>query len=127
MFLTREKILNFSDIKTTVVSVPEWGGDVMVRGMTGFQRDQYEGALYNDGNRNFSNVRAKLVALSIVDPETKAPMFTAGDIEVLGNKSAAALDRVFSVAQKLSGLTRDDVDDLSKNSQTDLSDISTTN
>jgi hypothetical protein len=37
-------------------------------------------------------------------------------VEALGKKSAAALNRVFEVAQRLSGITDDDVEELAKNS-----------
>ena len=33
--LTRDAILNAADLKTEAVPVPEWGGDVLVRGLTG--------------------------------------------------------------------------------------------
>jgi hypothetical protein len=42
-------------------------------------------------------------------------MFTAGDLEILGSKSAAALDRIFTVSRKLSGLTEEDIEELEKN------------
>ena len=32
--LTREDILNYNDIKTEIVPVPEWGGEVKVKGLT---------------------------------------------------------------------------------------------
>jgi hypothetical protein len=39
-----------------------------------------------------------------------------GDTFPLGGKSASALDRIFTVAQKLNGLRDEDVDELAKNS-----------
>lgn len=129
MFLSRDQILNKPDLLTEVVSVPEWGGDVMVKAITGAQRDQYEASLFAGAKntRNYTNIRAKLVAISIVDEKTEKPLFSLGDIEALGNKSAAGLDKVFTVAQRLSGLTQADVDELAKNSETDQDDSSTTN
>jgi hypothetical protein len=118
-FLTRENILNFEDISTEIVSVPEWGGDVMVRAMTGYERDAFEGSLVEhkkSGNTiKVDNIRAKLVQKTVIDPETRKPMFTAGDLEILGSKSAAALDRIFTVSRKLSGLTEEDIEELEKN------------
>ena len=118
MILTREQILSASDIKTEVVPVPEWGGDVMIRGLTGADRDSYEQDITTIKGKNtrvnWINARAKFVALSIVD-ESGQRIFEDTDIKALGNKSAAALDRVFQAAQKLSGLTDEDVDELTKN------------
>lgn len=117
MYLTREQILNADDLKTQEVECPEWGGTVVVKMMTGKERDAFEASL-SDGGRNpkvkYDNIRAKLVAMTVID-ESKKLMFTIADVETLGNKSAAALDRVFTVAQKLCGLTKEDVDELVKN------------
>jgi len=113
--LTKDQILAASDIKTEEVHVPEWGGTVRVSTMTGEARDRFESAcVTDDGKANVSNVRAKLVASSIVDEDGRL-MFTDADIEQLGHKSAAALDRVFEVAQRLSRVSASDVEDLAKN------------
>jgi hypothetical protein len=62
------------------------------------------------------NATARLVARCIVDPETLEPMFTLEEADILGRKSAAALDRVGNVAARLSGLTEDDMAELGKDS-----------
>ena len=43
--LTKEQMLAADDIKSERVEVPEWGGDVMVRGLTGTQRDAWEASM----------------------------------------------------------------------------------
>ena len=40
--LTREQILGSDDLKRQTVAVPEWGGDVFVRMLTGGERDAFE-------------------------------------------------------------------------------------
>ena len=40
--LTQEQIRAASDLKTEEVYVPEWGGSVLMRGMTGTERDAWE-------------------------------------------------------------------------------------
>ena len=42
-------------------------------------------------------------------------LFSEKDISALGKKSAHALDKIFEVGQRLSGITKEDVDDMSKN------------
>ena len=42
-YLSRDAILQREDIKTEDVEVPEWGGTVRVRGMSGVQRDAFRG------------------------------------------------------------------------------------
>jgi hypothetical protein len=117
--LTHDQILQANDIVTETVSVPEWGGEVLVRGLSGSERDAFEDATLEQVGKsrkvNLANVRARLCALSIVDENGKR-MFSDGEVRALGRKSAAALDRVFSVAQRLSGLTDEDVEELAKNS-----------
>lgn len=117
--LSREDILNYDDIKTETVEVPEWGGSVCVKTMTGTERDSFEASMMEGKGKsttmNMNNLRAKLVSKTAIDPDTKELLFTAGDIDALGLKSAAALDRVFTVAQRLSKITDTDVEDLTKN------------
>ena len=62
---------------------------------------------------DLKNVRAKLVARSVVD-ESGARVFDDADVLKLSDKSAAGLQRVFEVAQRLSGLSDEDVDELVK-------------
>jgi hypothetical protein len=110
--LTRETILAAQDLPVKTVAVPEWGGDVFVRSMTGAERDQYEQALMAartpDGKVNIANVRARLMAFCAVDENGKR-LFEDADIEALGAKSAAALDRVFAAASELNGIGAKDV------------------
>lgn len=116
MLLSREQIIGAEDRPTQDVEVPEWGGTVRVRALSGTERDAYEAGIVQirgDGSRSFSlaNARARLAALSIVD-EANERMFSEADVAVLGAKSAAALERVFDVARKLSGLTEEDIEEL---------------
>jgi hypothetical protein len=55
------------------------------------------------------NVRARLVALTLCDTEGYR-LFDDSEITALGRKSARALDRVFTVAQRLNGIGVDQVD-----------------
>lgn len=113
--LSAADILGTDDLLTEVVEVPEWNGKVRVRGLTGTARDHFEeGLLDQRGKKSeirLANMRAKLCALTIVDADGRR-VFTDGQIEALGGKSAAALSRVFKVAQRLSGLSETDVDEL---------------
>ena len=116
--LSREEILNASDIQIELVHVPEWGGDVYVRGMSGAERDQFEATVISvgvgsDRSVNLENIRAKLCAMTICDAEGKK-YFSSSDIKDLSKKSAIALQRIFTVAQRLSGLTQTDIDELAE-------------
>lgn len=113
--LTKDEILNASDKKSVRVSVPEWGGQVTIATMSGFARDRFEASIVGkNGGVNTINIRAKLAAATIVD-ENGDLLFKEEDVIKLGNKSAAALERVFAASQKLNRITSDDVEQLAKN------------
>lgn len=120
-YLKKDQILSANDILREEVEVPEWGGAVLVQGLTGKERDQLEASMIQGKGKkaqvNLENLRAKLVARTIVD-ETGTRVFEDADIPALAKKSAAALNRVYEVAQRLSGITQEDVDELTKNSET---------
>ena len=117
-YITKEQIFQVDDIVTEDVDVPEWGGMVRVRGMTGHQRDDFETSIVEankapvlPGQQSASvGTRARLAARCIVDEDGRR-MFSAEDAGILGLKSAAALDRIFDVACRLSRIKTSDVDD----------------
>lgn len=117
--LSKAAILTAKDIKTEVVDVPEWGGAVTVRMMTGADRDAFENSVVvtdSKGNRktDLTNVRSKLIAMTVVD-EAGELMFTAGELDAIGRKSASALDRIAVVARRLNGMGADSVENAEKN------------
>lgn len=121
--LNREEILGADDIRVELVPVPEWDGDVWVKGMTGQERDKFEDELIvrrtvGKGRKSMqvsevslADIRAKLCSMTICN-EHKERLFTEKDVRALSKKGAAALQRVFEVAQELSGITDDDIDEL---------------
>lgn len=117
--LSRDAILGTDDLKKQLVKVPEWGGEVYVRCMTGTERDTFESEAYTVKGKNVEinreNFRARLLVRVIVD-EKNERLFSDKDIASLGAKSGKCLDRLFSVAMTINGLSREDVEDLTKNS-----------
>lgn len=116
--LSKEAILQAQDLPTELVPVPEWGGEILVRGLTGAERDAFEQSIVEQRGKstriNLRNLRAKLVAMTVVDEQGNR-LFSDDEAEALGRKSAAALNRVFEVAQRLSGLRQEDVEELAGN------------
>lgn len=122
-FLSRSQIVAASDLPVQVLEVPEWGGYVRIRALTGFERDAFEASVQPPpqargriAQMNLDNIRARLVSLCMID-EQGHRLFPEEYCEALGQKSAKALDRVFKSCQKLCGLTQEDVDFLSQTSK----------
>ena len=122
-YLTKEAIEQIEDIKTEEVEVPEWGGIVRVRAMSGTERDQYDNILAAhtigeppNHKLDMKGIRAEVVALCLVD-ELGVRLFTdASEVQILSAKSGAALSRVYDVAAAISGLTREASEEMRKNS-----------
>ena len=118
MVLSKEQILQADDLKRETVDIPEWNGEVLLRELRGRERDAFEeGSMDKQRNVTMTNMRARLVALSAIDEEGDR-LFTSKEAKELGDKSATALNRLFEVCCRLSGITSDDVDALEKNSET---------
>jgi len=128
MHLSRDAILEAKDRELVEVDCPEWGGTVLVRGMTGKERDQFEislaggpgavqvqrGRAGGQPGRDLVNLRAKIVARCVVDEDGQR-LFADADAVALGEKSGAAIDRVFAVAARLSGMGEEDAEEMAAN------------
>ena len=113
--LSKADILESKDIESEVVKVPEWNGEVLVYGLTLAEKDKWTDSILAEGITTVQGGTARLCAMSIRDENGK-PTFTDKDITSLQAKSAKALDRVFLVAQRLSGIGQEEIDETVKNS-----------
>lgn len=108
--LDKNAILLADDIKTEDVHVPEWGGTVRLKTMTGTERDAWGASLRGpDGRPNMQLYTAALIAACAVG-EDGAPIFNMQEAPALAEKSAAALVRLQPVAERLNGLGGDAVE-----------------
>lgn len=116
--LNKSQILEAPDSKVEAFPVPEWGGDVHLRTLTGAERDAFEGSIVTgDGKaRNLLNIRARLLVKTICD-ESGARLFEDADALKLGAKSAAVLERLFIEAQRMNRIGAKDVQELVGNSE----------
>lgn len=113
--LTRDEILSKTKLKTQVVSVPEWGGDILVSEMSGTKRDAWEQTLQDrDSKGHLVSPRAKLLIATVVD-ETGECLFTEKDTDQIGKLSASSLIAICNVAQKLNKLMAEDLEESVKN------------
>lgn len=118
-FLDRDEILDYEDIETHVVPVPEWGEKAAVRlkVLSAAERDAFEAStVTTKGGKqkpNLANLRARLVARCMVDAKGER-VFLSGDVARLGNKSSKALDRLFTKCQEINGFSDSDIEELTE-------------
>ena len=122
MMLSRDAILSAQDLKTEDVAVPEWGGSVRVRTMTGTERDAFLAELKRDeaGKVVASDYGTRLIAFAAVGDDG-ARLFADADVAALGAKSGVALQRAFTAADRLNSTSEAAVQGAEKNSPPDPS------
>jgi len=120
-FLNIAEIFATPKVVTEDVFVPQWNGWVRVKGLTAAERDAFEESLIKRKGKNQEinrqNVRARLIARTVVNPETGKLMFRDMHAEQLGQLLAGPMDLLFDTAQRLSGFRDEDIEDLGKPSE----------
>jgi hypothetical protein len=116
--LTAEMILaTAARLATTEVDVPEWGGSVRVREMTGAERDSFEhrmSRLRETGSMDKDGIRAGLLVRTIIDPAGNR-LFTDAETAKVSGLSGKALDKLFDAVLRLSKATPDAVEQAAGN------------
>ncbi len=129
--LTRDMLLAKQKLRIEKVDL---GNDeyVYVREMTGQDRDNFDQmvmTIQDDGTgekvvRSLDDFRAKLAVCTICDEEGNL-LLKPDDYKALSkNISAARLDKIATKAQELSRISKQDVDDMLKNSSDALNEDS---
>ncbi len=125
MTTLRDRIAAIEDRASTVVDVPEWGCTLLLREMTGAQRDELANIWIEaqDGTRQRipPGLRERQIIAAAHDPDTGEPVFTLDDIEMLSSKSLDVLDRLAGEIDALSGTGAGAVDDALGKSEIDPS------
>ena len=116
--LTKEQILAAEDLDYEEVEIKEWGGKVRLRCMTGTERDAFESAIYKiKGDKveaNRENFRSELLSRVLCNKDNKL-LFNPREVKALGGKSGRVIDRLFDIAQKINGIGQSDIEELTKN------------
>lgn len=126
MALSRDGILGAVDVQIEKVPVPEWGDEVIIRGLTGDELDAFQGSVRQfrptfDGKGMEAvlvqeGMRAKLLVKCLID-EAGERLFTDQDAPALGAKNGAVIDKLYDVAARLSGLSEEEKQELEGNSE----------
>jgi len=121
MTLTREQILKADDLPVIKLAVPEWGGDVYIRTMSGKTRDTLEATIsaIKDPIKRLLNGRAKYAAAALSDEQGNLlfDIDKPEDISLLTNKAGSALDKIFEAVMTHNKISEEDFEETVKNSQ----------
>jgi hypothetical protein len=118
MVLTREEIFAAKDTKIEAVEIPEWGGTVYVRSMSGRSRDRFDASQFDPATgkaiARTDDFRARYAVLVVCD-EAGNLLFTDADIPLLTERSSIALGKILDAGLNVNGQTQDAVEELEKN------------
>ena len=119
--LNREKLLTKERLDVTKVDLGR-SEFVYVRQMNGRERDTFEQSIISFGKdgeveRKTQDFRAKLAVCTICDKEGEL-LLEPGDVESLSmSMSAARLEKIVEVAQKINKISAEDKEELTKKSK----------
>lgn len=121
-YLTADSILTAEDFSYADVDVPEWGGTVRVRSLSGGQRSIITQRVRDN---NTEDLEELLIVMACVN-EDGGRIFTNQDIPALKKKVNSAISRVAKKIMEISGIgnAAEAVDDAKKNSELTMSDDS---
>ena len=112
-----DDVRNLDDYRFEVVVVPEWRRRFRVGSMTAKQRGAYDARMANSRKGKGgvpADFREWIVAHCVHD-ESRNRLFGDGDVAMLGKRSVAALEKLFEVACRLNGLSKEDAEEAEKN------------
>ena len=120
-FLTRDEILKIDDLKREAIDIPEWGGSICVRELTGAERSELF-ALWKQDESDEKQVQDSFaiivatVRLTACGEDGK-PLFTADDILRIRNLNAKVLDKIYKEAAKMNGFGADGIEEAKKSAE----------
>jgi hypothetical protein len=113
MALSKAAILAAKDTKLSeALPVPEWGGEVYIKTLSGTERDAFEDAYAENKMKAF---RCRFLVLTLSDDKGQR-LFADGDVGELGNKSSVVINRLFEAAWKHNAFTNEAVESLGEGS-----------
>lgn len=122
MSLSKAAILAAKDVRLSdAIPVPEWGGDVYIKTLSGLERDAFEESYQEQKMKAF---RVRFLVLTLCD-DSGERLFSDGDYDSLGKKSSVVINRLFERAWSHNAFTQEAVDGLGKDSPSAPSESST--
>jgi len=113
MALSKAAILAAKDTKLSeAIPVPEWGGDVFCKTLSGTERDAFEEAYSEQKMKSF---RARFLVLTLCDDKGQR-LFEDGDVTEIGKKSSVVINRLFEIGWQHNAFTNEAVESLGEGS-----------
>lgn len=113
---SKHDILSVKDTKEPVeLNVPEWNDTVFLRWPTANARDEWEVYCRDNAQKPRRIWRAKLASLLVCDKDGRLLFTSDDDIERLGEKNAAAVNRIWERGIRMMTVTEEEVKELEKN------------
>ena len=102
--LTKDQIAGADDRKSSELEVPEWGGSIKIRSMSGAQAETYIKSA-----QEISGLDAVmlLVSFSVVDEKNELMFPSPEDLKVLGEKNMLVMKRVADECIIVNGLNQE--------------------
>lgn len=112
MSLTFKEILTAGAVPRETLHVPQLNGKVIIRGMSSAERDEMdmENAIHQQehGYIDFKKWRARVVSKCLVDENDNLLVKNQADIDALAGVRGDAVEKMYELAAKLSGISKDD-------------------
>lgn len=120
MAISREQLLRPVPVEKEKVFIPELDDHVWVKGMTAAGRSKFERQFQTStgksNKRKVAEIRERMV-VACCCTEDGTQLFAEDDIEVIGKQPIAMIERIVNVAQRLCGMSNEDVELMAKNSE----------
>jgi len=114
MLLNKHQIAIAKDLKEEIVPMPEWGGDIKIRVLS--VKEQLEFDNFMSKNQDSQDAAIYLIVKSCIN-EDGSLMFDDNeqDLELLRQKNASSILKLFKHIMDLNKQQPDDIEKLAKN------------
>jgi hypothetical protein len=121
MSLTREQILSNKSFRSKTIEIPEWGGEVRLKAMSGADREAMESVVSEDVGGKLQikkgvSYMAEMLLRTWCDDDGNL-LFKPDEINLIQEKDSVILARIFKVAAEVNGLSGDEEKVIEKNSE----------
>jgi len=106
-YLTREQILGAQDRKVIELDVPEWGGTIRLRSMSGLAAEEYIKAV-QDAKTDFEPLLL-LISSSVIGDDNELMFPAPEDVKGLASKNLSALKHVSEACMEVNGFNQEEV------------------